>query len=428
MATNQELLAQAGQVLDSMGVRKALTPTVITTDSAATGEFMDRTQVERLVDLTVSQSAWLSACSVKLRSQRSGEMPRLVINDVVTEGVDENAGASPTTHPDTSNVAYDARKFQATWYYTIEDVREARASGEPDFEGKVRGAFAKAMGNDLARWFLNGDVLLNTSTRLNRLLRRRDGILKKARATANYATTTRGSAFSQALFSALLYALPEVYRDDPDLRWLYSSSLDLAFTNLLAQLAATGSTLGDRAIVERRRFDPSGILPLIVPQLPTDGGFANLLGTTSDADAVADDGDGTMTVTVNTLFGGYDADHAGRVVRILCEATGDSEDCVVADTGAALVLYTVGSLGQAVISVVPADYTLDLADCTCALLTNPLNLCLVLCDKMRSYRKFEQEAERWRIDVFYEGDAVIFNPDAVSFQDGVISPRYTFGA
>ena len=105
MATNQELLAAAGEVLGGMGVRKA--DTVMTTDNMRTGDFMDRSQVERLVDLTVSQSGWLSTVSLKMRSQRAGEIPRLQLNEVVTEGVDENAGKTIATVPATDNVEYN---------------------------------------------------------------------------------------------------------------------------------------------------------------------------------------------------------------------------------------------------------------------------------------------------------------------------------
>ena len=49
----------------------------------------------------------------------------------------------------------------------------ARASGEANFERKIRAAFGKAMGNDMARAGMRGDTSLDASTRLNRLLNRR---------------------------------------------------------------------------------------------------------------------------------------------------------------------------------------------------------------------------------------------------------------
>ena len=74
--TNRELLQRAGAVIADMGVRDVTGKSaVMTTDNMASGEFMDRKQVRRLVDLTVGQSDWLAATTVELKDQRSGEHP-----------------------------------------------------------------------------------------------------------------------------------------------------------------------------------------------------------------------------------------------------------------------------------------------------------------------------------------------------------------
>lgn len=444
--TNEEMLKRANDSMSRLGihndpngarqaaaaaredVRKSETPQVPTTSSLATGDFMDRTMVERLVDLTVGQSDWLSTVSLRLRSQKKGEIPRINLSEVVTEGVSENGGSTITTHPDTDRVTYETAKFQATWYITLEDIREARASGEPDFDGKFMRAFAKAMGNDMARWTLRGDTSLAASSRLNRLLRQRDGWLKKARASGVRSTTTRGSAFSNDLFYAMLAAMPEQYREDANLRWLMCSQLDIGWQQTLSGYAANASQLGERQLTERRRFSPLGIDQLIVPQMPTDLGYSVLSGSTADPDTITDDGDGTITADVSTALGGYAVGNAGRRVKITYDATGQSETLIVVNSGGANVIHTVGSLGQSTISGTEADYTLDLADITPALLTNPGNLFLVMLDQVRAYRKFEQEFERWRVDVYYEADAGIFNEDAIVLQDGVVAPSFSFGS
>lgn len=437
--STRALLARMGSSLASLGVGiapgdaqtaqavKALSPTVPTTTDLRGAEFMNQPQVEALVDLTVSQNAWLSAVSVKMRDQRSGTIPRLSLNDVVTEGVGENAGATVATSPDTDEINYTCAKFQATWFLTLEDVGEARGHGEADFDGKVRRAFAKAMGNDMARAGLSGDTTLNTSSRLNRLLRQRDGWLKKARASARYGTTTRGTRWSRALYPAMLRQMPTQFKDDPELRWLLPPMIDEDFTYGLQNLG-DGALLRDEALINRKRYSPMGISPILVPQWPTSQGFGTLSGSAADADSVADDGDGTLTATVNTLFGGYSSTHAGRTVRITYDLTGQYEDLTVVDTGANLVIRSAGSLGQSSISTTASAYTLDLADCTGAMLTNPRNLFMVMARQIRAYRKFEQEYERWRVDVFYEADFGIFNPDALVLQEGVVPTAISFGS
>lgn len=435
--SSREILAKMGAALGGMGVgitrddaqvaNKAFTPTVPTTADLQGDQFMNQPQVEALVDLTVSQSAWLSALTVKLRNQRSGTIPRMVIGDVVTEGVNENGGATIATSPDMSEVPYTCAKFQATWYLTLEDIGEARAAGEIDFDGAVRRAFAKAMGNDMARMALRGDTSIAGTSRLNRLLNRTDGVLKKARGSARYLQTTYGSTWNRSVYAAMHRQMPDAYKDDPDLRWLLPPKLDEDFVYAMQNLGA-GAALQDQALVQRRRYAPMGVEPLLVPQWPTDQGFATLAGSTSDADAIVDDGDGTLTATVDSLFGGYSASHAGRIVRITCGATGQSEDLVATVVGGALKIMTSGSLGQSTISTTASEYTLDLADCTGQILTNPRNLFLVLCRQFRSYRKFEQESERWRVDVFYEAATGIFNPDALVLQEGIVPTAITFGS
>lgn len=425
-----ELLQGAGINADPNGARqeratKSETPAVMTTSSLATGEFMDRTLVEQLVDLTVGQSGWLNAATVRMRDQKKGEISRMDLNEVVTEGTSENAGDSPTTHPGTDTISYETAKFKAVWYYTVEDLREARASGESNFRGKLMAAFAKAMGNDLARWVVNGDTSLDTSTRLNRLLRQRNGWLKLARASANYYQTTRGSAFARGLFNKMLKLMPERFRDDAGLRWLLPSSLDMSWNDLLQGYAANASQLGEQQLQTRRRVPMQGIEQLIVPQMPTAQGFSVLAGSTADADVVS--GSTSVTARVNTLFGGYSAAHAGRLVKITYDATGQSEICTVVDTGSNLTITTTGMLGQSSVSTTVTDYTLDLADITSAMLTNPGNLFIVMNSGIRAYSKFEQEFERWRIDVFYDATCGIFNEDAVVLVDGIIEPTFDWG-
>lgn len=430
MPTNQELFESAGRLLEGMGI-KALSPTVPTTDSLAVGEFMDRKAVDGLIDLTVGQSGWLAAASLVRRGQRSGEIPRIVISDVVTEGVTENQGATVATHPDTSRIEYSCGKFQTTWYLTLEDIREARASGDPNFDQTTRRAFAKAMGNDMARAALKGDITLAASTRENRLLRKRDGWLKQIRASGNRSTTSEGSAYSRSLWTAMMSAMPDEYAEDSDLRWFLPRKIDLGWSDELAGFGAdAGLASGGEQLTQRQRQTPLGIPQLIIPQMPTNLGLATLTTpATVNPDAVADDGDGTMTVTVNALFaGGYAVGNAGRRVKVTFTATGQSETLTVINSGGANKVQSTGSLGQGTISTTASGYVIDFADCTSVILTNPKNLAVILCDQIRAHRKWEQEFERWRTDVFWEADFTVYNPDATVLQDGIIVPAHTFGS
>ncbi len=424
--SNTALLERAGNILNGMGVQKAAGD-VHTSASMATGDFMDRKRVEALVDLTVGQSAWLSVTTVRLRDQRSGEIPRVNLTGVVTEGVPENGGQTVATHADTDNVPYNCGKYQATFFLTREAIREARASGEGNFEAKLRGAFGKAMGNDMALAAMLGNTSLTGTSRRNRLLNKRDGWMIKARAAANRNTTTRGSAWTQGVFHYMLDTMPEEYAEDANLRWFMPRKLDLSWDSHLTNLGTGDMGLRDRAKTERTRFAPLGIPQLVIPNMPSNQGFDTLSGSAVDADAVADDGDGTLTATVSALFGGYSSAHAGRKVKITLTSNGQTETLTVLDQGGANKIATAGSLGQSTISTTAGDYTLDVADVASQLLTNPANLFMVMCDKVRAYRKWQQEFERFRFDVFYEADFGIFNEDAVVLQDGIVPTTFAFG-
>lgn len=426
--TNAEIMA-IEKGLDRFSVNKAASPTVPTSGDFAVGDFMDRTQLNRLIDLTVNSSEWLKMVTVLTRNQKKGEIPREILDEVVTEGVPENDMGTVATHPDTSLVQYQTAKFKATTFLTRESLREARAAGEPNFADKVLGAFAKAIGNDMARWALKGDTSLDTSTRLNRLLRQRDGWLKRARnGSAVYGQTTRGSAYAQGLYWYMIQQMPEAYSEDPNLKWILPRALDLQFTADLSAYAAQGSKIGEDSLTQRKRWAPAGIDPVIVPQMPTSQGFDVCSGSTAAADAVTDLS-GSIRFQVDAALGGYAASKAGRILKVTLNSTGESEaGLVVADTGSILKIETAGTLGQSTVSTTPGDYTIDLYDLTSIMLTNPRNLFLVLCDQIRAWRKWEQEGERWRIDLFYEADVGIFNENAIVLQDGVITPTQSWGA
>lgn len=426
--TNAEMIGAGGEILDGLGIRDTARKTdVHTTSNMAAGDFMDRKKVERLVDLTVSQSAWLPSLSVMTRTQAQGEIPKLNVNGIVVQGVEENEGATPSSKGSVSVVEYATKKYQGTQYLTLESLRESRASGEPDFEAKLLGAFTKQVGNNIALAAMQGDTSLPATTPRNKLLRQRDGILKLARASANRNTTSYGSPYASGLWPAMLGTMPQEYRDDPDLRFMISSMLDMAHTEEIAGFISGGSVAADRAKLERQRFMPRGVPQLIIPQIPTDGGFAVLSGSQAAAGTVSLVS-GNPKVIVSNTFGGFSTSHVGRLVKVTCTATGGYEVRPVLSDGSNLYVQCLGTLGQSTASTTSSDYTVDIADTTSAILTNPKNIYVVLTTGMRSYRKFEQEFERWRIDLYFEMAFGLFNPDAFVLQDGIVNPSYSFGS
>lgn len=426
MSGHADLIARANKVFDQLGVvRKSGDLGVNTTDDLATGDFMDRPQVDRLVDLTVGQSGWLAATSFRTVSQRKGQMPRIILNDVITQPSGQNVARNRGARFTTDHIEYDCKKYEAKFYITLEDIREAAASGTTDFEAVTQNAFGKAVGNDMARWALNGDEdLANPTTPYDLLMAHNNGWLKILRARANRYATRYGVAYARALFKRAIATMPQEYADDENLRWMIPRLLDLGWTDELIT-EGNGNALTERNLTTRVRTPIHGIPQLIVPQLRVDQG-SNILRSPAAAGTpgTVTDASGTVKAVVSAFFGGYATGNAGRKLRLTYEDTGLYEDLVVFNEGGANYVQSTGTLGQSSISTTSADYTIDFADATSVVLTNPANLLFVLCDRVRAYRKFEEDEERWKFLLKYEADAEVFNEDAAVLIDGVVPPLF----
>jgi len=430
MATNQQLLKvdrQIDGVLADLALNMgAKADGVATTSALQTGQFSNRKRVNRLVDMVVAEGGWLGNVSRFVRSEKSGEIPRAYIDEPITEAVDENdSGVNDYKRPRTDYVEYNCRKGHASWATTYEEAREALASGTPNLGAFLQGQMAKAMGNDLALIAIRGDRDLPATTPMNRALRLFNGVLKQLRAQGHvlWPTTATGKEFSAGMFDWMYRNMPDKYKHDQGLRWLLASTLDQAWQQSLTTLAQTpanqvASALRDQTITSRMGPNPKGIPQLLIPQMPTEGrGLSSAVAPT----AVANDGDGTMTVRVHSLLPDT-TDSTGRTVKVVNLTTGQSELVAVTRNGSSQnVIATAGSLGQDTISTTAADYTVEIADLTDALLINPKNIAIVFCDRVRSYKQWNQKRERWEFDVHYEADLIVYNGDASVIQGGVYS-------
>jgi len=421
-----ELLGSASEVLQGLGVGRApavKTNVLSTTNPTWGGDLMTQRQAHRLIDLTVSESAILGATTNTKKAQRSGSLPLVDFNRPVAGKATEAVPGTVTSTPDTDGIGYTCRKLQATLFLSLESLREARASGEPDFERKVRQGFGKALANDVARLAWNGDTSISPATPEGRLLCVHDGWLKQARnGRAIRHTTARGELFDPELFFVMKRRMARRYRNAETNRWMAEGLVDLAWRKNRADAGDTSGILtGDRALTAAGSIPMLGEPLLKVPQIPTDQGFATLSASTAPADNVAAAGAG-IAFRVNSALGGAAAGNAGRVVRVTCLTTGESEEAIVTWAGGHNVATTAGSLGQGSISTTAGDYSIDLADCTSLLYGPPENLFTVWCDEIRSYQKMEQEAERIRVDLFLEVAFGIFQPEALILQDGLALP------
>lgn len=434
--TKKEILDRLNAVNAAVGLAPATSLAAksddvnTTTSLADGGQFMNRKAVHGLILNAARDADWLGGTSLKFVSQKSGTFTDMSMDDDVLEPATEGEAQTASNVATTAKLDYTTEKFHGTVFYTPEDVREAAASGEGDFLGKLRLLVGRKVASSIALMAMQGDTdLADNGTRRNRYLARKDGWIKLIREGGARATTTRGSAYSIDAFQAAYDLLPEQYQNDPELRWFVPPMLQSNAQYAFAAQWAGASQVAADALITRMQAPILGIQGLQVPQMPTNGGFATLSGSTVAGDAVTNPSGTVIEIRVDTLLGGASASNAGRKVKITRNSTGRSETVRVTWDGTNNFASTVGSLGQGSISTTASDYTLDLADCASIILTNPRNLVTVVdSSRFRLYNKFEQEADRYRMDFYIEMCPLVVRPEAAAIQDGIIVAAKTFGS
>jgi hypothetical protein len=433
MAVSNAEVLKVGQQIDGVlaGLTlssKAKADGVATTAAMQTGQFSNRKRVNRLVDMVVSEAGWLSEVSRVVRSERAGEIPRSYVDGPITEAVDENdSGQNDYQRPRTDDIEYNCKKGHASWSYTYEQAREALASGTANLGQVIQAQFAKAMGNDLGLISVQGDRDLPKTTKLNRALRLMDGLIKQLRAKGHvlWPKDTTGKEFTSGVWDWMYANLPDNYKHDKDLRWMLASAVESAWQGSLTTLAQTpanqvASNLRDQVITSRVGPSPKGIPQILIPQMPTQGAGQSAAAAPT---AVSDNGDGTLTARVHAILPDT-TDHSSRMVKVTYKPTGQSQTLSVSRNGSSQnVVTTTGGLGQVTISTTASDYEVVIADLTDIVLINPKNLLIVFCDRVRSYKRFNQERERWEFDVHYEADLILQNEDAAVIQGGVYTKQ-----
>lgn len=409
MLTNAEINRAVTKALNDLNITDVGKANGVTDIGDANfGDLLPKSLVWKLLDLSRSQSQWLSEISTVVVDRQAGTIPVFDLIGPVSEGVSNNSGQPVPNDPTTYNVAYSCKKLKAEWYVTYQQLREAAAGGITDFEGIVFAAFAGAMGNDHANLLINGNTALDSSTRLNRLLNVHDGLLKMT--DSGTVHNAAGKKFGPGVFSFLCDIMPEKWQSEPNLKFLTNrrtmAHWKRSLTNVNQASTITRSGLGDRLIVSQDTANPEGIPPIIIPQLSHSMGPTPVAPTSLTAST-------TLVIRIATLA--PDATSAaGRRVRVLCKLTGKEEVCVVTYNGSSQnIVTTTDLMGQSAASTTASDYTITFADESVLIHGNPKLINLVVCDEIRSYRVFNPKADRFEITTYVELSVVLPVPAAL---------------
>jgi len=374
--------------------------------------------VQEMISLGRTQSQWLNSITTKTVDGPVGDYPVTDLNEPVTEGVGENDGSPVSTKAPTNTVSFACKKFKSQFYLSTEVIDIAASGGLGDFEAAMVREFAIAMGNDAADIIMNSDTTLTSATRRGKMLRMLTGVLKQLHTSGNVYNAA-GKNWGQGMWSYMLTKMPEKFRNDPGLQWMYNDMVDILWHNSLSNttgtLAGMRSNLGDAVISSVQRVPPLGKQQNIVNQI------SSTMGPTAIAPTSVS---GTTTVVaVCTTLIATDASAAttaslARNIKITCLLTGVSEVCVPVWTSVNTITTT-STLGQVTVSATASDYVITFADETSVILGNPKGIHLIYWKTMRAFREFEVEYDRVKITNYWRADVKIPAPSTFAINERV---------
>jgi len=395
---------------------------IINTSADDFGGILPWPLVQEILSTARDQSEISRAVTNRTVGSRIGTFPVIDFNEPVTEGVGENDGTPVTTRPPTANVGYTLKKYKSEWYVTYEEIEDAADAGMGDFEAQMTRGFGIALGNDRANILMNSDTTLSSATRLNRMLRMTNGVLKVLHTGANVFNAA-GAAWGAGIWSHMRTKMPEKYRNDPGLAWIYNDMVDImwrrSLTNIAGTTAGMRSGLGDQVIQTQMRVPPDGSPQILTPYVSATGGPTAIAPTSVSAATAT-----TCLVTLSTLCA---TTIAGRMVKVTCVLTGISETLPAVWGGATNTITTTTSLGQQVISATNTDYTITYADETSIILGNPKAINQITWKTMRSSRTYNKDFDRFEITTYWYGDVCVPLPQTFVVHERVaVTPPATW--
>ena len=226
---------------------------------------LNRVQSNRFIDLMINESTLLSRIRTSRVDHAKGEINKLDLGSISTEGAAESVS---TFEPTESKVEYDTVKLRSAFDLTSDFVEDnLQGSSIRDL---IMGMFSKRVRTDVEIQAIEGDETIGGVTVEAKLLKYNDGFLKLLTDTVPGAQQidAAGAASTKRLFYDMKRKTPSRYRvAKPLYRWLVSSATsdkwDLDTSDRETQE-------GDRALVGAGNNRPFGVRMEEVPLFPED--------------------------------------------------------------------------------------------------------------------------------------------------------------
>jgi hypothetical protein len=255
--------------------------------SALPNSLLNRQQADRFIDLLVDTSVLLKVARREKKDHAKGEVNKLDLATIVTEGANATSKARTST-PTESVVTYDMVKYRSAFDLRkdfLEDNLERDA-----IRDKVLGMFTKRMAIDGEMAAIQGDDSLtvgDSQSAENNLLGVNDGFQKilLANVPTSQIVNADGAAPSDDLYYAMRRKVPARYRvAKPSYRFIVPSGPADKWTKDWAGRLTIG---GDQALRTGEAPGPWGVPMLEVPMFPEDLAFT-AGSTTGNAGAKTD--------------------------------------------------------------------------------------------------------------------------------------------
>jgi len=231
---------------------------------------MSRQQSDRFIDLVIDHSVLMKSVRVRRVNHPKGEINKLNLGSIVTEGAHTTSRATTRT-PTEDVVPYDMAKYRSAFDLGGDFVEDnIEGSGIRD---TLLSMFTKRISVDTEIAGIESDLTLavgDAQSDENNLLGVNEGWQRilEANVPAAQQVDAAGAAPSKELYYAMKRAIPARFRVAmPDYRWITPSG---PFDKNMLDWSHRETQGGDRALADGSHPGPWGINMLEVPLMPED--------------------------------------------------------------------------------------------------------------------------------------------------------------
>lgn len=255
--------AQVSSAADSNNdfIKKA----AIQVSTFAPGGLLLPKQATEFVKLQIVKSQLLQRCNTQIIPTSEYEIDKLGFTGQVLLPDEEDIAfaQSDLSTPETAKTTYSSKRYKAELALSYDTIKRQILGN--NLMPYLLAQFAEAAQRDLEIAAIRGDTSLAPTSKINRLLRKQDGFLKRISANV---LDAEGQRLSLDMMDNCQRAMPKEYRYQKGLSYLLSANGPIDYKALVR---ARATELGDRALSSQDLVMFDGRYPVEgIPLMPDD--------------------------------------------------------------------------------------------------------------------------------------------------------------